>query len=328
VYEYESVCLLFLCFLIFLFSFSLSFFLLSSFFFLLQISLNFKQDLSFFFSMDEDKVKIVVIGDSGVGKTSLVHSLCHFEDMARSQQFIKSHTWTVGCHLDVAMFTHQRTNRQYFVEFWDVSGSARYEKSRYLFFSQANGIILVHDTTNRKSYTNLWKWVNEVLQRNGQHKKVQEQSDSFEIRITSETIGNNSDIIPVLLVGTKKDLLQKQNKVERKYTLAQEFNCESITLCTTNQEQLAQTQASFERFYTTVVDRCTKPRYFNHNSAYFNTSIGSNLSPTSSPSSSPSPALNNTTNTTVGNQTTSPGVSTLFGGSANRRNPLFSSKMN
>ena len=32
-----------------------------------------------------------------------------------------------------------------------------------MFYHQINGIILVHDVSNRKSYYNLWKWVVEIL---------------------------------------------------------------------------------------------------------------------------------------------------------------------
>ncbi len=41
-----------------------------------------------------EKVKIVVVGDSGVGKTSLVHLIAH-------QEVLKKPTWTIGCEVDV-----------------------------------------------------------------------------------------------------------------------------------------------------------------------------------------------------------------------------------
>lgn len=41
-----------------------------------------------------EKVKILVVGDSGVGKTSLVHLICH-------QEVLKRPNWTIGCSVDV-----------------------------------------------------------------------------------------------------------------------------------------------------------------------------------------------------------------------------------
>jgi Rab-like protein 3 len=41
-----------------------------------------------------EKVKIVVVGDSGVGKTSLVHLITH-------QEVLKKTQWTIGCSVDV-----------------------------------------------------------------------------------------------------------------------------------------------------------------------------------------------------------------------------------
>jgi Rab-like protein 3 len=41
-----------------------------------------------------EKIKIVVVGDSGVGKTSLVHLITH-------QEVLKKSNWTIGCSVDV-----------------------------------------------------------------------------------------------------------------------------------------------------------------------------------------------------------------------------------
>ncbi|RDD41875.1 Rab-like protein 3 [Trichoplax sp. H2] len=44
--------------------------------------------------MDVDKVRILVLGDSGVGKTTLIHLLCH-------QEFLSNPYWTIGCSIHV-----------------------------------------------------------------------------------------------------------------------------------------------------------------------------------------------------------------------------------
>jgi hypothetical protein len=53
-----------------------------------------------------------------------------------------------------------------FVEFYDISGSpsVRHPKSRNMFYSgHYQGIILVHDVCNKRSYDNLWKWMKDYL---------------------------------------------------------------------------------------------------------------------------------------------------------------------
>ena len=53
------------------------------------------------------------------------------------------------------------------MEFIDVGGSSKHKSTRNMFYHQINGIILVHDVSNRKSYYNLWNWVSEVIESEG-----------------------------------------------------------------------------------------------------------------------------------------------------------------
>ncbi|XP_021349721.1 rab-like protein 3 [Mizuhopecten yessoensis] len=108
-----------------------------------------------------DKIKIVVVGDSGVGKTSLVHLICHNETTSNPG-------WTIGCSVEVKLHEYKAgtpSQKTYFTELWDVVGSTSHENSRAIFYNPVHGIILVHDLTNRKSHHNLRKWLQEVLNR-------------------------------------------------------------------------------------------------------------------------------------------------------------------
>ena len=46
----------------------------------------------------------------------------------------------------------------YFVELWDVTGSARFTGCRDVFYQDVNGALLFHDLTNRRSRQNLQMW--------------------------------------------------------------------------------------------------------------------------------------------------------------------------
>ena len=50
-----------------------------------------------------------------------------------------------------------------FVELWDVGGSTSHRNSRNIFYNNINGVILVHDLSNKKSINNLRKWFGELL---------------------------------------------------------------------------------------------------------------------------------------------------------------------
>ncbi|KAG0340174.1 Rab-like protein 3 [Podila humilis] len=82
-----------------------------------------------------------------------------------------------------------------FIEFYDVSGSpaVRHPKSRNMFYTESyQGIILVHDICNKRSYDNLWKWIRDYLD------VAKSASGSYQ--------GSGGAGIAVLVVGNKKDL--------------------------------------------------------------------------------------------------------------------------
>ncbi|XP_072965572.1 small GTPase LIP1 [Typha angustifolia] len=112
------------------------------------------------------QVRVLVVGDSGVGKTSLVNLIVKGSSTTRPAQ-------TIGCTVGVKHITYGSTGsssnsingdteRNFFVELWDVSGHERYKDCRSLFYTQINGVIFIHDLSQRKTKANLQKWVSEI----------------------------------------------------------------------------------------------------------------------------------------------------------------------
>lgn len=95
--------------------------------------------------------KVLVLGDQSVGKSSLVHLLTEHRVLAAPR-------WTVGCSVDALLFG----STGHFISLWDVGGAPRFERSRSLFFADADAVLLVHDLSNRRSYTNLRRWLREL----------------------------------------------------------------------------------------------------------------------------------------------------------------------
>ncbi|KAG0551962.1 hypothetical protein BDA96_01G468300 [Sorghum bicolor] len=113
------------------------------------------------------QVRVLIVGDSGVGKSSLLHLILKSSAIARPAQ-------TVGCTVGVKHVTYgsaggssnniSDAERNFFVELLDVSGHERYKACRSIFYTQINGVIFVYDLSQRKTKTNLNKWAVEVAE--------------------------------------------------------------------------------------------------------------------------------------------------------------------
>ncbi|AWP12753.1 Rab-like protein 3 [Scophthalmus maximus] len=184
-----------------------------------------------------DRVKVLVLGDSGVGKSSLVHLLCQ-------NQVLGNPSWTVGCSVDVRAQDYKEgtpEEKTYYIELWDVGGSvgcaSSIKSTRAVFYNSVNGIILVHDLTNKKSSQNLYRWSLEALNKDSSPTGVIVSNGSDYDR---EQFAENP--VPLLLIGTKFDQIpdNKRNEVlTRTAFLSEDFNAEEINLDCTNPRYLA-----------------------------------------------------------------------------------------
>ncbi|CAJ1071330.1 rab-like protein 3 isoform X2 [Xyrichtys novacula] len=193
-----------------------------------------------------DRVKVLVLGDSGVGKSSLVHLLCQ-------NQVLGNPSWTVGCSVDVRVQDYREgtpEEKTYYIELWDVGGSvgsaSSVKSTRAVFYNSVNGIILVHDLTNKKSSQNLYRWSLEALNRDSSPTGVIVSNSDYD----REQFAENP--VPLLLIGTKFDQIPetKRNEVlTRTAFLSEDFNAEEINLAS---QTFSSSKASVD---------CTNPRY-------------------------------------------------------------------
>ncbi|XP_050207225.1 small GTPase LIP1 isoform X2 [Mercurialis annua] len=147
------------------------------------------------------QVRVLVVGDSGVGKTSLVHLIVKGSSTARPSQ-------TIGCTVGVKHIAYGSSGsssnsikgdaeRDFFVELWDVSGHDRYKDCRSLFYSQINGVIFVHDLSQRRTKTSLQKWATEIA-----------ANGSFSAPLGSGSSGGIP--VPYIVIGNKADVAAKE----------------------------------------------------------------------------------------------------------------------
>ncbi|KAL3818847.1 hypothetical protein ACJIZ3_004752 [Penstemon smallii] len=147
------------------------------------------------------QIRVLVVGDSGVGKTSLVHLIMKGSSVDRPPQ-------TIGCTVSVKHTTYGSSGsssnnikgdaeRDFFVELWDISGHERYKDCRSLFYSQINGVMFVHDLSQRRTKTSLQKWAAEIA-----------ASGTFSAPLASGGPGGLP--VPYIVIGNKADIAAKE----------------------------------------------------------------------------------------------------------------------
>ncbi|KAA8496923.1 Ras-related protein RABD2c [Porphyridium purpureum] len=97
--------------------------------------------------------KLLLIGDSGVGKSCL---LVRFADDSFSESFIS----TIG--VDFKIRTMKHGNRNIKLQIWDTAGQERFRTITSSYYRGAHGIMIVYDTTDLESFENVKSWLREI----------------------------------------------------------------------------------------------------------------------------------------------------------------------
>ncbi|XP_038044653.1 ras-related protein Rab-18-like [Patiria miniata] len=107
--------------------------------------------------MDEDDVlttlKILIIGESGVGKSSL---LLRFTD----DTFDPEQSATIGVDFKVKTLSVDGNTAK--LAIWDTAGQERFRTLTPSYYRGAQGVILVYDVSNQTSFQQLDQWLNEL----------------------------------------------------------------------------------------------------------------------------------------------------------------------
>ncbi|MDH5402898.1 MAG: GTP-binding protein [Candidatus Heimdallarchaeota archaeon] len=120
-------------------------------------------------------LKVVLMGDGGVGKTSLRRRYL-------GQGFKGSYNMTIG-----ADFSIKRIGKNA-IQIWDLAGQPGFNQIRKSYYYGAQGGILVFDISKRESFRNIRVWINEFI--------------------------SNGKIGPLILVGNKNDLRDSMNSAD------------------------------------------------------------------------------------------------------------------
>ena len=139
---------------------------------------------------DEIKFKILVLGDSSVGKTTL---LLKYVD----GYFPTLYVATIGVEFKTKKINVDGIDIT--LQIWDTAGQERFRSVTKSFLKGADGIIYVYDVTNKESFDNLKTWINTAEESITDFKKI--------------IIGNKIDIEDKKKVSTEmlEKFCEKQN---------------------------------------------------------------------------------------------------------------------
>jgi small GTP-binding protein len=122
--------------------------------------------------MSELILRVILLGDSNVGKTSLIMRYI-------KNEFKNSFISTIGVEYDSKII--KKGKKDICLEIIDTGGQEKFHCLTKSFFNKVDGIIFVFDLTNKESFENLKNWL----------KEAESYTEDFEY----------------ILVGNKKDLI-------------------------------------------------------------------------------------------------------------------------
>ncbi len=139
--------------------------------------------------------KIVIIGDSAVGKSSLV------EIYTKGELKNPEYKPTIGISINQKDFQLSKRIKMTYSLF-DMSGSRSFTKVRKFYYTDSNAVLILFDYTKIKTLENITEWLEEA------HYYVKDMS------------------IPYLLIGNKIDLVENRDAIKNKAEqLANEYSC-------------------------------------------------------------------------------------------------------
>jgi small GTP-binding protein len=146
--------------------------------------------------MNESGIKVILLGESFVGKTSLIN-------ISTGEKFSNTENTTFNANYRPRKFKYKE--EQYIFNLWDTIGQEKYRSLTKMFFNDSQIVILVYDISVKKTFEQLNFWYDQVV----------------------ESLGKNKFMLAI--VGNKKDLFkEEQVKEEEGKKFAEEKNAKFI----------------------------------------------------------------------------------------------------
>merc|ERR1711934_84112 len=141
-------------------------------------------------------LKVILLGDSGVGKTSLMNKYV-------TSKFSNTYKATIGA--DFLTKQIEIDGKMVTIQIWDTAGQERYESLGNAFYRGADACVLVFDVNNLESFQRL-KWWQEKFMANskGSSKRLPKPGDASMPKALFMVLGNKCDMESGRQVTEKK----------------------------------------------------------------------------------------------------------------------------
>lgn len=127
--------------------------------------------------------KVIMIGNSGVGKTSIITRFVH-------DRFLEKEGHTIGVSYLTKTLCDSKNKVIHKLCLWDTAGQERFYSIVKMYFKKCQGIICVYDITDIKSLIDCDMWLREVRTH----------------------LEESNDTVPIILIGNKLDLIDSRKK--------------------------------------------------------------------------------------------------------------------
>jgi small GTP-binding protein len=101
--------------------------------------------------------RLCLLGDAGVGKTSLITRFC-------DNSFKENYNNTIG--VDFRLVTLKYKNTISKIHIWDTAGQERFRSLALNYINKSHGFIFIYDITDKKTFENVSNWINLALDKN------------------------------------------------------------------------------------------------------------------------------------------------------------------
>eukprot|EP00047_Mylnosiga_fluctuans_P014861 m.41668 g.41668 ORF g.41668 m.41668 type:complete len:234 (+) comp5683_c0_seq4:89-790(+) len=190
-------------------------------------------------------VKVVVVGDKSVGKSSLVLRFC---DDSFPTQYIA----TIG--VDFRIRTLVIDGKKVKLQVWDTAGEERFKAITKSYYRGAHAAVIVYDCTDPVTFESVQRWL-EVRPLTGLVGTLRNGLETFTFR---DMVSHSQELVPaaspnaaIALVAAKSDIYQASNCVDNHVgqVFAQQHGMEWFAAS-------AKTNAGVEQIFTQLARKC------------------------------------------------------------------------